>query len=146
MQHFNWLRLAQPSNPAVSLLHPGARLVFLTNYRRCLRWSVTQPAPTELTSPLPFTVPVNILPHFHISVKEMCEVKPRIERKMMPFQEAPTRLTTVKKQSSGSSSLGSRSLCFIANAWSRHLCCLNYCYVNHLKCFSIGSSRFKQQI
>lgn len=61
---------------------------------------------------------------------------------MMPSQKAPARLMTVKKQSSGGSSLGGRSPYFIANARSRHLCCLNYCYVNHLKCFGIG----KQQI
>lgn len=143
VQRFNWPRLAHPSNPAVSLLHPRARRVFLTNYCCCLRWSVTPLAPAELPSPPPFTVPVNILPHFHTSVgKKICKVEQRIDRKMMPFQKAPARLMTVKKQSSGSSSLGGRSLYFIANAQSRHLCCLNYCYVNHLKCFGIG----KQQI
>lgn len=71
MEHFNWLRLAQPSNPAVSLPHPGARLVFLTNYCCCLWWSVTQPAPTELPSPLPFTLHVNMLPHVHTSVRNL---------------------------------------------------------------------------
>lgn len=137
---YNWLKLAQPSNLTVSLPCPGARPALLTNYHRCLRWSVTQPDSTELLSPLPFTWPINMPLRFHALVKKVCDTERRIDWKMTPSQKSPARLMTVKKQSSGSSSLGNISLYFIANAQSWHLCCVNYCYVNHLKCFDIGKA------
>lgn len=81
---------------------------------------------------------ISLLVFMHQWKKSVTEQ--RIGQKMMPFQKSPAKLMTFKKQSRGSSSLASISQCFIANARPWHPCCLNYCYVNHLKCFGIGKA------
>lgn len=37
--------------------------LFFTNYRRCLRWTVTRPAPVELPSPFPVSISFLIFIH-----------------------------------------------------------------------------------
>lgn len=83
---YNWLKLAQPSNLTVSLPCPGARPVLLTNYRCCLRWSVTPPASTELLSPLPFTWPINMPLRFHALVKKSLTQSKGLTEKWRPFK------------------------------------------------------------
>lgn len=125
---------------------PGARPVFLANYRSLsemicnvagFQW-ITLTSPIYMTCQYPS-------PFSHITRRKKKQRKTvmrgkELSEKWCPFKKSPAGLMSAKQQSSGNSNLGSTSLCFIANTPPWHLCCLNYCYVNHLKSFGIGKA------
>lgn len=51
---------SSPLQPSCFL---AASYLFFTNYRHCLRWTVTRPAPVELPSPFPVSISFLIFIH-----------------------------------------------------------------------------------
>lgn len=122
------------------LTDPRARSVFLANYHlpsemicnmASAQW-ITLPPAIYMTCQYPLSVA-------DISGGNLGGV--RSNRKITAhFKNSSARLMSTKQQSSGSSSVSSPSLCYIANDASQHLCRWNDCNVNHLKRFGIGKA------
>lgn len=102
---------------------PGARSVFLTNYRlpsemicNSSQW-ITLPSAVCVTCQYPLSFSDISGGYFGGRGKWS-------DGQITPFTEkSSVRLMSAKQQSSGSSGVDSPSLCYIANAPSQHLCC-----------------------